>query len=274
LISASGGAVNLSGSTIGPAGAGGATSDGVTEALAAAEAPVVLSTADGVGLVPVVGWTVAVVDGVLVDETLVVVVADTESLGVISAVVGTGSDGRTDSVTIGANVSGGYSVAVAVADSLAVSVGSYGGSSARAGTVPAENAVKEIAAAEASATAAPRDKPMRRGAFILAQPPPARGVAGPLIEGWGHSGIRVRVDTYSFLHRRPALGSRDARDESRANELSAPEEIRTPNLLIRSQMLYPLSYGRLSYSVVWPTSQPRRRREDLNLRSPLRATTH
>jgi hypothetical protein len=27
--------------------------------------------------------------------------------------------------------------------------------------------------------------------------------------------------------------------------LSAPEEIRTPNLLIRSQMLYPLSYGRL-----------------------------
>jgi hypothetical protein len=27
--------------------------------------------------------------------------------------------------------------------------------------------------------------------------------------------------------------------------LRAPEEIRTPNLLIRSQMLYPLSYGRL-----------------------------
>lgn len=26
----------------------------------------------------------------------------------------------------------------------------------------------------------------------------------------------------------------------------APEEIRTPNLLIRSQMLYPLSYGRMS----------------------------
>ncbi len=47
----------------------------------------------------------------------------------------------------------------------------------------------------------------------------------------------------------------------------------TPNLLIRSQMLYPLSYGRM-YLVVWPTSQPRRRREDLNLRSPLRATTH
>ncbi len=30
-----------------------------------------------------------------------------------------------------------------------------------------------------------------------------------------------------------------------ASELRAPEEIRTPNLLIRSQMLYPLSYGRL-----------------------------
>lgn len=26
---------------------------------------------------------------------------------------------------------------------------------------------------------------------------------------------------------------------------SAPEGIRTPNLLIRSQMLYPLSYGRM-----------------------------
>jgi hypothetical protein len=31
-----------------------------------------------------------------------------------------------------------------------------------------------------------------------------------------------------------------------ASDLCAPEEIRTPNLLIRSQMLYPLSYGRLS----------------------------
>jgi hypothetical protein len=32
---------------------------------------------------------------------------------------------------------------------------------------------------------------------------------------------------------------------SSASGLSAPEEIRTPNLLIRSQMLYPLSYGRM-----------------------------
>jgi hypothetical protein len=35
-----------------------------------------------------------------------------------------------------------------------------------------------------------------------------------------------------------------------ASEMSAPEEIRTPNLLIRSQMLYPLSYGRLSSVVL------------------------
>jgi hypothetical protein len=28
--------------------------------------------------------------------------------------------------------------------------------------------------------------------------------------------------------------------------MCAPEEIRTPNLLIRSQMLYPLSYGRVA----------------------------
>ena len=33
-------------------------------------------------------------------------------------------------------------------------------------------------------------------------------------------------------------------------EVGAPEGIRTPNLLIRSQMLYPLSYGRMSL-VVW-----------------------
>jgi hypothetical protein len=31
---------------------------------------------------------------------------------------------------------------------------------------------------------------------------------------------------------------------------SAPEEIRTPNLLIRSQMLYPLSYGRVAARAV------------------------
>ena len=30
---------------------------------------------------------------------------------------------------------------------------------------------------------------------------------------------------------------------------SAPEGIRTPNLLIRSQMLYPLSYGRMGTTI-------------------------
>ena len=70
------------------------------------------------------------------------------------------------------------------------------------------------------------------------------------------------------------------------SELRAPEGIRTPNLLIRSQMLYPLSYGRLCsvVSYVWRPAAPGfaalaittgwRRREDLNLRSPLRGTTH
>jgi hypothetical protein len=37
---------------------------------------------------------------------------------------------------------------------------------------------------------------------------------------------------------------------STASGFCAPEEIRTPNLLIRSQMLYPLSYGRMCCSVI------------------------
>ena len=59
---------------------------------------------------------------------------------------------------------------------------------------------------------------------------------------------------------------------------SAPEGIRTPNLLIRSQMLYPLSYGRSIHLSCQtsrsPDSPTWRRREDLNLRSPFRRTTH
>ena len=42
-------------------------------------------------------------------------------------------------------------------------------------------------------------------------------------------------------------------------KVSAPEGIRTPNLLIRSQMLYPLSYGRMllarAHNVVQNTSR-------------------
>ena len=37
-----------------------------------------------------------------------------------------------------------------------------------------------------------------------------------------------------------------AGEEYKIGSGCAPEGIRTPNLLIRSQMLYPLSYGRLS----------------------------
>ena len=46
----------------------------------------------------------------------------------------------------------------------------------------------------------------------------------------------------------------------------APEETRTPNLLIRSQMLYPLSYGRmllaLAHNVVQNTPRLRSTRID------------
>jgi hypothetical protein len=64
-------------------------------------------------------------------------------------------------------------------------------------------------------------------------------------------------------------GSADA-----IHSLSAPEGIRTPNLLIRSQMLYPLSYGRMVFNCRTDAGQQWRRREDLNLRSALRRTTH
>src|SRR3954447_26937867 len=41
----------------------------------------------------------------------------------------------------------------------------------------------------------------------------------------------------------------------RAVALGAPVGIRTPNLLIRSQMLYPLSYGRPPHQTTGPTTQ-------------------
>ena len=42
--------------------------------------------------------------------------------------------------------------------------------------------------------------------------------------------------------------------------IGAPEGIRTPNLLIRSQMLYPLSYWRISFPTNKnPTRAPRTR---------------
>ena len=42
----------------------------------------------------------------------------------------------------------------------------------------------------------------------------------------------------------PANGKPGVRENRTPGESGAPEGIRTPNLLIRSQMLYPLSYGR------------------------------
>ena len=70
---------------------------------------------------------------------------------------------------------------------------------------------------------------------------------------------RTRPDTSARRRQLPHPGvSRVSRHTVRAspedqmshNEQSAPEGIRTPNLLIRSQMLYPLSYGRLSSVVI------------------------
>ena len=171
-------ACNLSGSTTGLTCTGDAASDVASVALAAAEPLVVVTAADDVVLLSVDVWVVAVVDVVLDDEKLGVVDGDDESLVVISAVAGRGSGVRTGSVTTGAIASDGYSVVVAYAVSLAESVGSYGGSSARAGTIPAESAVNEIAAPKASTTAALRHKPMRGGAFILAQPLSSRRCAG------------------------------------------------------------------------------------------------
>jgi hypothetical protein len=54
-----------------------------------------------------------------------------------------------------------------------------------------------------------------------------------------------------------------------ASDLSAPEEIRTPNLLIRSQMLYPLSYGRLCSVMSITSGGDPLRPASPRLRSPL-----
>src|SRR5690606_22121168 len=43
----------------------------------------------------------------------------------------------------------------------------------------------------------------------------------------------------------------------RSEGVSAPEGIRTPNLLIRSQMLYPLSYGRSGDKCTCPAAEDR-----------------
>lgn len=117
---------------------------------------VVLETADDGVLLSVDVWVVPVVDVVLDDERLVVVVVDAESPVVIATAGGAGPGVRTGSVRIASSVgvTGGYSVVVAYAVSLAMTVGS-GSGSARAGTACTESAIKEIATPEASTTAAP-----------------------------------------------------------------------------------------------------------------------
>ena len=53
----------------------------------------------------------------------------------------------------------------------------------------------------------------------------------------------------------PCLRFRRSEAHDVAVSTSAPEGTRTPNLLIRSQMLYPLSYGRLS--ILFSCAEPR-----------------
>ena len=176
-------------------GVGNAASDVVIAGLAMAESLVVLTTTDDVVLLLVDVWVVVpVVDVVLDDEKLVVVVVDAESLVVIATVGGAGSGVRTGSVRTGSSVgvTGGYSVVVAYAVSLAMTVGSSGGS-ARAGTISMESSIKEIATPEASTTAAPRHKPIRRGAFILAQPLSLLTVWRFLLGARAHGGAPTAV---------------------------------------------------------------------------------
>jgi hypothetical protein len=61
------------------------------------------------------------------------------------------------------------------------------------------------------------------------------------------SALSSNADTQKPLHLRWWRGF-DLRFH--VPNMSAHEGIRTPNLLIRSQMLYPLSYARVRYSVV------------------------
>jgi hypothetical protein len=171
LISAADGPCNLSGSTTGPAGAGGVMPDGVAEGLATTEALGVLTTADDVGLVTrLVGALVSVVDevGVLegvVDSNDVVSTATVASVGVAASVGVVGSVGVIASVE-----SAGVTGIVGSLDADG-SVDTCGGSSAKAGAMPADSAVTHIGATtKASTTAAPRHKPMRCRAFIAALP--------------------------------------------------------------------------------------------------------
>ena len=62
-----------------------------------------------------------------------------------------------------------------------------------------------------------------------------------------------------------SLLSNGPQDHLQRSDLGAPGGIRTPNLLIRSQMLYPLSYRRLFSCAI---RRPRPSPSDLTYRSP------
>ena len=79
----------------------------------------------------------------------------------------------------------------------------------------------------------------------------AADVVKAVRKGKRHVRLPKRARGVGDARRGAAQNHRTRTDGSTASrEVSAPEGIRTPNLLIRSQMLYPLSYGRFSYLVV------------------------
>ena len=61
--------------------------------------------------------------------------------------------------------------------------------------------------------------------------------------------MKANADGYCRKNCRQSTDSGASKAMESTSELRAPEGIRTPNLLIRSQMLYPLSYGRMSLVV-------------------------
>ena len=82
------------------------------------------------------------------------------------------------------------------------------------------------------------------------------GFAALSADSPSHTPIRARADQKRELtknygrnpHKKPPADGQGLLKETHVatHHICAPEGIRTPNLLIRSQMLYPLSYGRNS----------------------------
>ena len=112
----------------------------------------------------------------------------------------------------------------------------------------------------ASSAASPLG-PFTDGAVVAGAVEPPEGVAEPVAEdGRVDGGVAgavpvvvlvaegLAVAVSSTLRGTPSLSSSDSR---------TPVGIRTPNLLIRSQMLYPLSYGRMPRRVEAPTRTAR-----------------